>query len=101
MSSWSIPSPETPIAPINVPPRYMGTPPGKIWIPLAAEMRGLQGAEGTTPRLATILSMTRSSCSPVENGLQKSYGFESGPGPLPLSPSGKNGRARLPTARLL
>ena len=35
MSSWSMPSPETPIAPTNWLPRKIGTLPGKIWMPLA------------------------------------------------------------------
>src|SRR5207237_9829458 len=44
----------------------------------------------------------RSSCRPSLNGLHcAGNGFDRGPLGVPSMPSGKNGRARLPTDRLL
>lgn len=43
--------------------------------------------------------MERSSCNPVEKTLGSPAGRLSGPGIVPLTPSGKNGRARFPMVR--
>ena len=102
MSSWSMPSPETPIAPTSTPLRKTGTLPAKIWMPFGNSARPVQPVPlSPAASDATSLAATRSSCSPVLNGLQLVIGGENGPLPVPKMPSGKYGRARLPTARLL
>src|SRR5262245_13711236 len=58
--------------------------------------------EGDPPvRILARAPLTSATCKPSLNGLQMLIGFENGPFAVPFIPSGKNGRARKPIARLL
>src|ERR1017187_7713216 len=80
----------------------MGTPPGKICMPLlrvgaAMPLQLVLAVAGA--RIAWVrLLYTRSSCRPVLKGLQRLSGLESGPLSVPLMPSGYSGREMLPMA---
>src|SRR5436190_15785689 len=93
MSSWSMPSPLTPIAPINTPLRYNGNPPGKIVMPLGKF--GLGGQEAGAVEIVTPLR----TLNPVKPE-NRSCKPRNGPGAVLLIPGGYRLCARNPTVRL-
>src|SRR5882757_9443381 len=121
MSSWSTPSPDAPIAPTRVVPRYTGTPPANTCAPLASckllvvcvatsvALRSTPAQPGpTSPATAPATYRTccnralmlTSSCQPTENTLHCPALLLKGPFAVPSIPSGNVGRDRSPTARL-
>ena len=109
MSSWSMPSPETPMPPTSTPfaiDRHAAREDlDAVLQPVLAGLRRRAGgaarrrvgrAPSTKPRCWPRLPMISADCRPVENGLNWAIGRENGPFGLPTSPSGKKGRDRLP-----
>src|SRR3989442_8956037 len=89
-----MPSPLTPIAPINRPSRYKGKPPGKIVIPLGKFGSGASGA-----LLVVKKTPLRGFVMPAGRSEKNSCILSNGPGAVPTMPGGYRLCARKPTVR--